>query len=174
MKVAITGHTQGIGKALADVFPNHIGFSRSNGFDITDLSARQKIIGDSQDCDIFVNNAYSGFSQVDMLFELWEQWKDKDKIIVCLGSVAADFVYGIYPIYRYAVQKKALEDACKHMAHTKKPCKVICVKPGFTDTQAIQHLSLTKIAKEDLALQIKEIVEFDKTFWITTATLYPR
>ena len=38
MKIAITGHTKGIGKACFDLFNtdnNCIGFSRSNGFDIS-------------------------------------------------------------------------------------------------------------------------------------------
>ena len=38
MKIAITGHTRGIGKACADVFRHHTiyGYSRSNGYDIKD------------------------------------------------------------------------------------------------------------------------------------------
>ena len=37
MKIAITGHTKGIGKAIADLYPNVIGFSRSKGYDISVL-----------------------------------------------------------------------------------------------------------------------------------------
>ena len=49
MKYAITGHTSGIGKALYENYlPNAIGFSRSNGFNIsTDI---RKIIHESKNC----------------------------------------------------------------------------------------------------------------------------
>ena len=44
MKIAITGHTKGIGKAIADLYPNVIGFSRSNGYDISKLDTIENII----------------------------------------------------------------------------------------------------------------------------------
>jgi NADP-dependent 3-hydroxy acid dehydrogenase YdfG len=62
MKVAVTGHTSGIGKAIYEKYqPNSVGFSRSNGFDITkDI---KKILKACKDCDIFVNNAQQDFFQ---------------------------------------------------------------------------------------------------------------
>ena len=56
---AITGHTKGIGKAISDKLSlsyNIIGFSRSNGFDIS--IDQGKIIKESQGADIFINNAF--------------------------------------------------------------------------------------------------------------------
>jgi NAD(P)-dependent dehydrogenase (short-subunit alcohol dehydrogenase family) len=44
MKVAITGHTSGIGKALSDVFSDVIGFSRRNGYDLHNRVIREKCI----------------------------------------------------------------------------------------------------------------------------------
>ena len=71
MKIAITGHTQGIGQALATVFQQYghdiIGFSRSNGFDISNADSRRAIIDQSQDADIFVNNAYHPTGQTSLL-----------------------------------------------------------------------------------------------------------
>ena len=58
MKVAITGHSKGIGKALADIFETNghtvLGFSRSNGFDISESANRISILNKSQDADIFI------------------------------------------------------------------------------------------------------------------------
>ena len=58
MKIAITGHTRGIGKACADVFRHDTiyGYSRSNGYDIKDA---EDIFKSAEDCDVFINNAYS-------------------------------------------------------------------------------------------------------------------
>ena len=47
LKYAITGHTNGIGKAfseLPEVKDNFIGFSKSNGYNIKDVEDRRKII----------------------------------------------------------------------------------------------------------------------------------
>ncbi len=82
MKFAITGHTNGIGKAfseLPEVKDNYIGFSKSNGYNIKDVEHRRKIIRESLDCDVFINNAYTLYYQTDLLYELHKKWKDQNK-----------------------------------------------------------------------------------------------
>ena len=90
MKVAITGHSKGIGKALADIFETNghtvLGFSRSNGFDISESANRISILNKSQDADIFINNAYHPTGQLDLLKEIIEQWRYSNKIIINIGS----------------------------------------------------------------------------------------
>ena len=61
MKIALTGHTKGLGKRLFDSLSEKyetIGFSRSNGYDIKSPVDRKKIIKESKDCDIFINNVH--------------------------------------------------------------------------------------------------------------------
>ena len=75
MKIAITGHSRGIGKALYDTLSvDHEveGFSRSNGFDIQNSNI---IIRAVKGFDVFVNNAFFDFKQVDILNGLWQKWK---------------------------------------------------------------------------------------------------
>lgn len=87
MKIAITGHSQGIGKCLFQkMSPNIIGFSRSNGYDINNKEDRRRIISQSKDCDIFINNAESNFAQTYMLIDLFKEWKDTNKTIINVGS----------------------------------------------------------------------------------------
>ena len=87
MRIAITGHTKGIGKACYDLLiAEHevIGMSRSNGFDINQT---KPIIMTANSCDVFINNAYSGTQQsflFDELFNLWRE--DNTKTIVNLNS----------------------------------------------------------------------------------------
>ena len=47
-RYAITGHTKRIGKAICEAFPS-VGFSKSNGYDITNKEDRLKIIKKSAD-----------------------------------------------------------------------------------------------------------------------------
>ena len=60
MKFAITGHTSGIGKAIAELCRTKgyqwIGFSRGTGYDISEDC--DKIVNESSDCDVFINNAH--------------------------------------------------------------------------------------------------------------------
>jgi hypothetical protein len=91
MKIAITGHTQGIGKRAYDrLCPNIIGFSRSNGYDITKSDDRKRIIEESKHCDIFINNATSEFGQTLLFLELFNNWRHQNKIIINVGSRIAE------------------------------------------------------------------------------------
>jgi len=173
MKVAITGHTSGIGKELANVFSDYIGFSRKNGYDLHNRIVREKMYAEIGDCDIFFNNADIGWNQSALLYELWDKWKDTNKIIVNIGSDSADYNQ---PIARpYNIQKRALQDACLQMQQSNQLCKVVLLKPGYVDTPRVQHITATKIDPRELALYIKQLVELkNSTFWIPVVTLYPR
>ena len=88
MKIAITGHTSGIGKALTKLCDHKkiewSGFSRSNNFDITSKSFQTLLPEVVEDCDVFINNAYDKFTQVDLLYGLWKHWKFLNKQIINL------------------------------------------------------------------------------------------
>ena len=91
MKYAVTGHTYGIGEGLYNrLSPDVIGFSKPNGYDITKKEDRQRIIYESKDCSIFINNATDQFGQSELLLDLWHEWKDQDKIIINVGSRIAE------------------------------------------------------------------------------------
>jgi NADP-dependent 3-hydroxy acid dehydrogenase YdfG len=86
--VGITGHTCGLGKSIFAAFDqqdyNTIGFSRSNGFDISKESVRQSIL--NQPLDIFVNNAYHSFGQTALLYDLINAWDNTNKLIINISS----------------------------------------------------------------------------------------
>ena len=55
MKIAITGHTKGIGLAIYDLLGqehNVFGYSRTNGYNINNP---EKIFEEAKDFDIFIN-----------------------------------------------------------------------------------------------------------------------
>ena len=53
LKVAITGHTKGLGKESSKRFDAALGFSSSNGYDVSDDFGRVKIMHEIKDCDVF-------------------------------------------------------------------------------------------------------------------------
>lgn len=111
MKCIITGHTSGIGKIIYEHFLSKnwtvVGMSRSNGYDIT--KDQDRIVNESAGCDIFVNCAYDGTGQLDLLNKLHTQVKN----IIVIGSVAADWA----KIWKgYGSNKFDLQERCKEIA----------------------------------------------------------
>lgn len=137
MHIAITGHTSGLGKSLEKIGleSGHsvIGFSRSTGFDITDKKSRLKILEKIENCDVFINNAYCNYGQIDMLYDVYSNWKDKHKTIVTIGSYAANAAEWRLQPCLYSTVKKALDVATYQLinSHDRRGCKLMIFKPGY-------------------------------------------
>jgi hypothetical protein len=129
MRYAITGHTYGIGEALYHkLLPNAIGFSKSTGYDITKRDIRKQIIKESQDCDVFINNAPAGFGQSELCLELWREWRDLPKLIINVGSrIAEDHVmldYDTSHLLDYSMHKRTLKTLSNDLSKIKTPVTI--------------------------------------------------
>ncbi len=129
MKYAITGHTYGIGEGLYNrLMPESIGFSKSTGYDITKREDRKRIIKESSECSVFINNATDKFGQSELLLELWHEWKDSDKVIINVGSrIAEDFVvlnYEYSHLLNYSMYKRTLKRLSYDLMKIETPLKV--------------------------------------------------
>lgn len=142
MRIAITGHSKGIGKALFNKLSEQHevdGFSRSNGFDITDPNL---IIRAVKKHDVFVNNAHQDIAQVTILNMLWEKWKyDETKTIVNMVSMSK------YPGLSgnetgYSAHKAALfhQAFLLMFADRERKCRMINVNPGYVETDMTAHV----------------------------------
>ena len=78
MKIAITGHTEGIGKYLVGTLPAD-GFSRSNGYNIETPSNLLSIV---TGYDVFINNTYHPTAQEKLFTEIFKKWKYQEKHII--------------------------------------------------------------------------------------------
>jgi NADP-dependent 3-hydroxy acid dehydrogenase YdfG len=140
--IAITGHTSGIGKGLYDYFVSLgcdvKGFSKGTGFDIKDEATRDLIITHTQDCDLFINNAYHHYSQVELM-NLWHQqhWHNKH-FIINTSSMAAEPLADIpnnFPwLTSYGEEKYAINKASWDINHSGSKCKSIVIMPGGCQT----------------------------------------
>lgn len=156
MKIAITGHSRGIGKSLFDCLSKEhecAGFSRSNGFDISQQqdSIVQQVINN----DVFVNNAYQGMEQVNILNKVWKYWsRDPNKTIVNISSLSK------YPgLSNNASGYSAHKAALSHQAfilmfkdNTRK-CRMINVNPGYvkTDMNVSAHDKANMLTPQECA-----------------------
>lgn len=122
MKIAITGHTKGLGAEIFKHFqPNHtvLGFSRSNGYDIKSPLDRRKILKASLDADILINLVHNYYHQTDLLLEFYKAWENQNKLIVNISSdVVVNDSWGQdrLDFIEYKNQKKALESMAGYLS----------------------------------------------------------
>jgi len=150
-KIAITGHTRGIGLALTERLDQDNyevrGYSKSNGFNILRPNGVIKDIID-WDADVFVNNAYAPEAQSRLLYKIYEQWVDKPKLIINMGATSSDSInnfaqLGYNPDWTpYVSEKARLDWASLQLSNQFKPgmCRVTMIKPGFVDTDSTAWL----------------------------------
>jgi hypothetical protein len=132
MKMVITGHTWGIGKALYNSFKSAewevVGVSRSNGYDID--KDFDRVVEAATGADLFINNAYRDKQQTQLVQAL----KNKVKKMVVMGSVSRHYPELIHTDYVH--DKQELAEACR----------LISIDPNGID---ILHLDLSFIEGQD-------------------------
>lgn len=130
MKCVITGHSSGIGKALFEHYlkKGHdvVGMSRSNGYDIS--KNQDKIIHESLDADLFINNATSGNSQLELLKKLC----CKIPNIVTMSTAGTDFTDVWAKQYHY--DKINLEENFKLITMNTSVNNLLLLKISFAET----------------------------------------
>ena len=136
MKIAVTGHTQGLGKGFVDYYRQQghqvVGFSRSNDYDLRNWDCIQFMLDAIEDFDIFINNAKPDFAQTTILYELTKRWHNQaNKQIINVGSMIVDSPMQNMSIelLEYKTQKHALETASKLISN-RYPGLVMLVHPG--------------------------------------------
>lgn len=173
-KAVITGHTIGIGKSLFEALSARgyevIGLSRSNGYDLRkDL---QPFLTVAKDADLFINNAYGGSRSIHLLYRLYELWSQQDKMIINLGSDAAEGIRR-YPCL-YSVSKAALDKAVEQLQNCEGPCRVVLIRPGYVDTPRVAKITDPKLSTEDVVRTILWCLDQPEHVYIRNITLRHR
>jgi len=134
-KIAITGHTSGLGKSFFDLLTQQghhvVGFSKSNGYDIRDYSIVSKIINEIKSFDLFINNAKPDYSQTQIVYRLAREWSGT---VLSIGSkvVTKPTNWTDTFLLEYVTQKIALSHA--HQVLEKiSTCKLILTHPDHID-----------------------------------------
>ena len=172
MKLAITGHTSGLGHALYERFSPAIGFSRSNGYNIAAPDDRARIVSAAADCDVFINNAYAGIAQVDLLYEIYAAWRDTDRLIVNISSNSGDGIKTRPHIY--AVHKTALDKASQQLSYQKSSVRICNLRFGWLDTPRVSAVNEAKISLVDAGDMIDTIIKQSTSGMITDLTMLPK
>lgn len=160
--IAITGHSNGIGKACWDLLQqgNIVqGFSRSNGYDIDDC---ERIANEARNATVFINNAWTEQGQMRMFKTMLSLWKDEpSKTIINVGSRSAYLNAEETRRPQYTVSKSHLLKLTKQSTlFSDKKCRVSIINPGFVDTDmASGTQGVNKMTPEYFAGVIKWIIE---------------
>jgi nucleoside-diphosphate-sugar epimerase len=140
MKIAITGHTAGIGKALAQEYANRgheiLGLSRRDGHNIRNIP---KICDLIYPCDMFINNAQAGYAQTELLFEMAGRWTGTKKHIMVISTMMTQDPTSCLPglsMDQYRVQKLSLEEAVRQIRFRHLDLELTIVRPGNIATSA--------------------------------------
>jgi NADP-dependent 3-hydroxy acid dehydrogenase YdfG len=140
MKIAITGHTAGIGQALAVQYTKQgheiVGLSRRHGHNIRNVP---KICDQIEPCDLFINNAQAGYAQTELLFEMAQRWSGTKKHIIVISTMMAQDPISCLPgldMDHYRVQKVALEEAVQQIRNRRLDVSFTIVRPGNIATSA--------------------------------------
>ena len=164
MKIAITGHKQGIGKAFAEQLSARghkiIGISRSDGENIRRTAHTASLI---EPCDMLINNAISLYAQTELLFEVWHRWQDiKETHYIWNISTRVCEWKQDKPIngltmresMQYRNQKMSLELAHQQLEQQDSNIKMQLIRPGSVRTQSFsdpESMSASQYVEEVLS-----------------------
>lgn len=146
MKIAITGHTAGIGQALAEAYYGNeiVGLSTREGNNIRNTPRIASLI---EPCDVFINNAQAGFAQTELLFEVYRRWNNTQKHIIVISTMMAQQpVSVIEGMDQYRLQKVALEQAVHQLRYMNAAGpNITLVRPGKVINPAEWARTLVKL-----------------------------
>jgi len=148
MKIAITGHTKGIGKCIMNLLEKDghevVGASTSTGINVMRTKSVINWLT-KENPDVFINNVYAPDSQCHILYQLYEKWQYKDKLIINLSSTSGESHTHFQQMgYNkdwtpYVSDKARLNFASLYLSeryNKDHKCRVTNISPGFVRTQA--------------------------------------
>ena len=172
-KIAIVGHTRGIGKSIADLYRKKnyevVGLSSSNGYDLQ--CSQVEIMEQLDDCQLIVLNAYVGRGQLTLLKRIYGKFVFENKKVVVITSTSGTPIGEdeefLDPEYvEYCKNKKTLIEYIEQLQQEllNKPLSVYDVCPDVVDTDMTKGLweDLPKLKAEEVAEAVRYC--FESTF----------
>lgn len=166
-KIYCTGTTRGLGKAIKSRYDY---FNSDNFISLNRPQYDLEICVPAfirYDFDIYINNAYHKFAQVELLYRLFEANKHRNCTIINISSVSADKLHDYEN--PYAIHKLALDRACLQLQEIDSYCRVVNFKLGRMDTDMVKDKPGPKMSTDLVARQITGIVNLP--FGIVPKTL---
>ena len=172
-KIAVIGHTRGIGKAIVDLYRKKnytvVGLSSSNGYDLQ--SRQAEIMEQLDDCQLVVLSAYVGMAQMTLLKRIHGKFAFDDKKVAVITSTSGTSI-GMDenlqdPKYvDYCENKKKLIAYIEELQQEllTKPLSVYDICPDVVDTVMTKGMwqDLPKLTADEVAEAVRYC--FESTF----------
>lgn len=159
-KVAITGHTAGIGEGLFQYYAElAVGFSRSTGYDLSKSGTVDTIINQSIDTEIFINNAYVPGAQTELAKKWFQTHQNQKHLLINISSIstiASLYMDDKYP--NYTKHKTELDKISWDINFSNYPAKCINISPGVVDTKMAHPDYANKFKSRNTLITVEEIV----------------
>lgn len=183
-KIAVIGHTKGIGKAICDLYKKKkyqvVGMSKSNGFDI--IHDQEKILENIEDCSLVVLNAHADRGQLKLLKNIYGRHAfDRMKVVVITSTSGLEEepdysqfkIWDKFQYVQYCEIKKELIGYISELQDElfSKPLSVYDVCPDVVDTDMTKGLweNLPKLKADEVAEAVRYC--FESTFNINKIVL---
>ena len=167
MKIAITGHTKGLGHAFFTLFKSQghevVGFSRSNGYDIVEKI--DDVINAVKDFDMFINNAYAPMAQTELLSRMITEWQGTDKIIVNISSKVVVLDEPPAMIKDYA-NNKLNQNLLIAKRHTTASPRILNITLGIVDTEMSKPVTAKKMNPSDVADMVNALLLYKDVVYV--------
>ena len=165
-KIAIIGHTKGIGKAIADLYKDKkyevIGMSRSNGFDL--IHDQEKILEKIEECGLVVLNAHYLRGQLTLLKRIYGRHSfDKMQVAVITSTSGLDdepdlHEFELWDKFEYSQYCEIKKELISYISELQeellnKPLSVYVICPDVVDTDMTKGLwnNLPKLTAQEVA-----------------------
>lgn len=169
-KIAVIGHTKGIGKAIAKLYKKKgfeiVGLSRSNGYDLE--NNQEEIMKKLADCHLIVINAYAKFGQYELLKKIYSSFHHHYKKVVVITSTSGtpegkdEDNYGA-DYNEYCWHKEHLIKYVSELQEElfNKPLSVYDICPDVVDTDMIKGMweGLPKLKTDEVADAVRYCFE---------------
>ena len=189
-KLVITGHRDGIGKAIADTFSlsfDIVGYDILDGNDIRNDHVHSRFIKDCEDAEIIILNAHTTDNPL-ILKELYETYKDQDKLCIVFGSMVTS-----KPLKEIAKQgwgfdksgyyqdKQALDAMHtriqaenSNLGTAKEPFRITMIRLGWVDTKLATEWNGDMLPTEAICNTLRHVFVHRYVWHIPTLELQIR
>lgn len=167
MRTLVIGGSRGLGAALVDQFgvgyANTVKYTGSE-LDISNPESRKILVDYVEEYDVVINNAYCGSGQRDLMLEIFDRYKDTNKVLVNIESMNA---WRQGPLnsnqIMYATDKLALVEARRHLQRLPRSLKIIGICPAMIDTEYNKNKPGPKMSAVDVALIVFNVVQYTRS-----------
>lgn len=174
----IIGYSRGIGNEIFKLHKNPMGVGLEDGYDIANEDDRLRIVTLAKDIPeiyIVASSHVNRFAQIDMLCNLWDEYKDHHKKIIVISGASPQTRNKRNESTkqkRYDASKHALDEIALNLSAMEKNCQVINIKPGrFNSSKYEYEKDKHLIDKTKLAHTIVNLVKASTDMRIISTTI---